>query len=71
MGAHKSIGIEAFPRQGRCQDKTVSVCFNYDDSRRIDGKIVRDDVEAPFITIIALADGRYILATECQYSPTE
>ena len=69
MGVVKTIGIAAYPQQGRHNGSAVSVCFNYDTSRRIDGQIVRDDIEEPFVTIISLADGRYVLATECQYHP--
>jgi len=68
MGTHENIGIEAFPKQGSFKDKAVSVCFHYDTSCRVYGKVVRDDVEEPFITIIELVDGRYVLASECQYS---
>ncbi len=68
MGVHKNIGFEAFPKQGTFLGKTVSVCFNYDTSCRIEGKIVRDDTDEPYLTIIALADGRYVLATECGYA---
>ncbi len=32
------------------------------------GVIVRDDKEEPGEKIIKLDDGRYVLATECQYS---
>lgn len=70
MGVCNTIGIEAFPKQGSFQGKAVSVCFHYDTSRRVHGKVVRDDIEEPFITIIKLTDGRYVLASECQYSPT-
>ena len=68
MGVCNTIGIKAFPEQGSFKDKAVSVCFNYNTSCRVYGKVVRDDVEEPFITIIELVDGRYVLANECQYS---
>jgi len=69
MGVHPNIGFEKFPKQGSCAGQPVSVCFNYDTSKRILGKFVRDDAEAPFMAIIQLDDGRFILATECQYQP--
>lgn len=67
MGCVKGISHNEFPKQGSLLNKRVSVCFNYDSSREIYGVIVRDDVEEPGKTIIKLDDGRYVLATECQY----
>lgn len=37
-------------------------------SKKIEGTVIRDDVEDPHLTIIKLDDGRIILGTECQYS---
>lgn len=47
------------------------MCFNYDASRSVMGTIVRDDHEAPWVTIIALDTGRVVLATECMHSPQD
>ena len=45
------------------------MAFHHDLSRTVRGRIVRNDAEAPFVTIIALLDdGRYVLDTECQHS---
>lgn len=68
MGAHKNIDYDKFPEQGRKLNKKAKVCFYYDTQRLLDGVIVRDDIEEPFLTIIKLEDGRHVLATECQYS---
>jgi len=68
MGVHRNVGYDKFPKQGRNLGSFVEVCFNYDTSKTINGMIVRDDREEPGLTIIQLADGRYVLATECQYS---
>ena len=68
MGSHKSIGVDTFPAQGSHLGKTVEVCFRYDTTNLLAGRIVRDDREDPWMTIIALDDGRYLLATECMYS---
>ena len=68
MGVCENIGIKEFPKQGDFKDKAVSVCFNYDTKKRIKGNVVRDDIEAPHLTIIKLSDGRYVLATECHYT---
>jgi hypothetical protein len=74
MGVHPNVGIDKFPKQASDNTlfesgTTVSVCFNYDTSKRIAGTIVRNDWEDPWITIIRLDDGRHVLSTECQYSP--
>jgi hypothetical protein len=53
--------------QGSFLGKRVAVCFNYDTSRQIEGEVVRDDAEEPFETVIRLADGRLVRASECQY----
>ena len=67
MGIVKGIDYKSFPKQGKWLYAGVNVCFKFDTSNIITGKIVRDDIEEPFITIIHLDDGRYVLATECQY----
>lgn len=69
MGVHKNIGYDKFPKQGRYMGRKVAVCFNYEVSKVLIGTIVRDDIEDPGRTIIALEDGRYVEAVECQYSP--
>jgi hypothetical protein len=68
VGVHKNVSYELFPTQGQHLHKRVTVCFAYDTKRTIGGLVVRDDLEDPFRMIIALDDGRYIDATECQYS---
>ena len=67
MGVHQNIGFTKFPRQGDFLDRNVNVYFNYNLAQAIKGKIVRDDMDEPGLTIIWLSDGRYVLATECQY----
>jgi hypothetical protein len=69
MGVVANISHDKFPKQGSYANQPVSVCFHYDTSKTIRGKIVRDDSEAPYVMIIALDDGRFVLATECQYQP--
>ena len=68
MGCVRGIGIEQFPEQRELIGAQVKVCFNYDTTRTIGGKIVRYDMNPPFEVIIALEDGRYVRAVECQYS---
>lgn len=70
MGVHQAIDYESFPKQSEMVQvgSRVSVFFKYDTSHRIAGTVVRNDVEAPWIGIIRLDDGRHILMTECQYS---
>lgn len=68
MGYHINIGLDKFPKQSDDLNRQVIVAFNYDTSRCLLGKIIRDDVEELYKCIILLEDGRAILATECQYS---
>lgn len=68
MGVHENIDIDKFPEQGTWLGRKVEVCFNYDTSKIVIGKIVREDIDSPGRMIIALDDGRFILSTECQYS---
>lgn len=67
MGVEKNIDLDHFPAQSDRIGGKVAVCFKYDTSKVVDGKLIRDDVEEPFISIIKLDDGRYVLSTECQY----
>jgi len=69
MGVVENVDYDKFPRQGVFAGRRARVCFRYDTSRAIMGTIVRDDNEEPFRTIIRLDDGRFVLATECMYSP--
>lgn len=69
MGHHPNVGMDVFPKQGSYLGRRVQVCFNRDDTDIIGGEVVRDDVEQPNRTIIKLDNGRYVLGTECQYTP--
>lgn len=69
MGTVKSITADRFPRQGEWVGRQVKVFFHYDASREFPAVVVRDDREDPYVMIIRLEDGRYVLATECQYAP--
>ncbi len=68
MGVHKNIDYNRFPKQGNLLNKRCRVFFNYDLYNETWGTIVRDDIEEPNVLIIKLDDGRYVLATECQFS---
>lgn len=68
MGIAANITATAFPEQGPCLGRRVSVCFHYDTTQQVQGTIVRDDMQEPGRTIIRLDDGRYVLSTECHYS---
>jgi hypothetical protein len=67
MGVHENIGYDKFPDQGGALGQRVAVCFNFDYGHTLPGIVVRDDREAPYRLIIKLDDGRYVMATECQY----
>lgn len=69
MGCVDTITFDKMPKQGSWVGREAKVVFHYDTSKFLFGKIVRDDAEKPYITIIHLSDGRYVLASECQYSP--
>lgn len=68
MGSVNAITASTFSAQGHQLHATVRVCFHYLTGAIVGGVIVRDDIEEPFETIIKLDDGRYVRATECQYS---
>jgi len=68
MGIQAGINFDSYPEQGTWVGKRVSVCYEYDASRKHSGVIVRDDETAPFQTIIQLDNGRFLLTTECMYS---
>lgn len=71
MGVDPNVGVSRFPKQGPWFGRRTRVCFNYDTSIIVMGTIVRDDAEAPWVTLISLDDGRVVLATECQHSPCD
>jgi hypothetical protein len=71
MGCHDNIRIDTFPKQASMLGKHVRVCFHYDSSKIIEGTVVRDDAEEPFKMIIKLDNNRYVLSTECQWSPKD
>jgi len=68
MGCVENIRTDYFPRQGEQLGRMVAVVFHYDTKHPTAGKVVRDDAEPPYQTIIKLANGRYVLSGECQYS---
>jgi hypothetical protein len=45
------------------------VVFNYDTGKALSGVVVRNDHEHPFLTIIRLHEGRFVMGTECMYCP--
>jgi hypothetical protein len=69
MGNVSTIAHDRFPEQGSWLGCRVRVCFHYDTSNALFGRIVRDDREKPFELIIALDNGRYVTARECQFDP--
>ena len=69
MGNLENITATTFPKQGKHLGRGCIVTFHYARTPELFGAIVRDDMENPWSTIIRLDDGRYVLATECQYSP--
>lgn len=71
MGVVANVDYKRMPKQGPWLGKRTRVCFRYQTKRTVMGTIVRDDYEAPWVTIISLDDGRVVLASECQHSPQD
>jgi hypothetical protein len=69
LGTEKDNFTEA--DQGEWLGRRVDVCYNRDETKILEGEIVRDDVSEPFLTVIKLDLGRYVLGTECQYRPVD
>lgn len=67
MGVVTNVAAHIYPRQSADVGRRVRVMFNYAPPV-IEGVIVRQYGVEPYRTIIALDDGRYVLATECHYS---
>lgn len=67
MGCIKTINANKYPKQGKYLGMGVQVCFHYDTSYFFLGRIIRDDDEMPYETIIQLENGWIVRATECQY----
>lgn len=68
MGCDPNITATDFPVQGIHLRSRAKVLFHFGGPELL-GTIVRDDMSAPFRTIIQLDDGRFVLSSECQYSP--
>ena len=68
MGRVATISHDTWPRQVGLFGRRVDVCFHYNTAHRVLGRIVRDDAEEPYQTIILLDDGRVVLAAECQFN---
>lgn len=71
MGCVKNLTKDKRPEQGGWVGKRAEVCFNYDTSKRFPGKVIRDDREEPFETIILLDDGFPVKTSECQWRPVD
>ncbi|HAT2580690.1 TPA: hypothetical protein I8273_004749 [Aeromonas hydrophila] len=69
MGVVANIKHDSFPQQGSLLGKRVLVAFHHDTDHVVQGVCGRDDAVEPGKTIIQLDDGRYVLASECQYRP--
>lgn len=67
MGCEKTINADRYPQQGNFLGRAVDVCFDYDTSCTIQGKVIRDDAEEPGLMLIQLENGWVVRSTECQY----
>lgn len=68
MGCVKTISKFEFPKQSGHVNQLVEVCFHYDTSKTVAGRIIRDDIEEPYETLIQLDNGRVVRGVECQFS---
>ena len=69
MGVVNTIGFDKFPKQGVQLNQKVEVCFHYNTTKVIEGIIIRDDAEDPYITLIKLAECcRIITLDEYNYN---
>lgn len=68
---YPGITHDQFPKQSVFKNLRIRVCFNYDTdpAHIVMGTVVRDDAEEPGRMIIKLDDDRYVLSTECMWSP--
>ncbi len=71
MGTHANITSSKFPKQGNMLNKRVEFCFHFEESKVIEGVVMRDDMEEPFRRIVHLDDGQLVLDSECQLRPIE
>lgn len=68
MGVVKNIKHDAFPRQSDWVGWVTEVAFHYDTEHKVQGRIVRDDMDQPCLTLIELVDGRIVTGAECQWT---
>jgi len=65
---YENVTSSRFPQQCEARLKRkVWVYFHDNLIKRIAGKLVRCDEEMPYVTIILLEDGRYVLDSECLF----
>jgi len=67
MGVVTDISETEYPKQGEFLNKRCRVVFNYGPTEFL-GTMVRDDVTDPYVGIIKLDNGRYVLTDECQFA---
>lgn len=69
MGYRKTINARRYPKQGSYLGRAAEVCFDYDTSATMQGKVIRDDAEEPGLMLIQLENGWVVKSTECQWRP--
>lgn len=69
MGCVANIDYDKFPKQSERVGMEVRVYFNYETTKFLKGRIVREDEESPRVRLFQLEDGRFVLDTECQWQP--
>lgn len=61
--------MNSYPVQTEDLGKLVDVYFQYDMEKHMDGRIVRQDKAAPYLTVIRLDNGNYVLGHEIEFRP--
>ena len=63
---YENVTSSRFPKQCEARlNRKVFALFHDDLMLRVPGTLVRCDEEMPYVTILKLDDGRFILDTEC------
>lgn len=69
MGIEKYVKSGVFPKQNSyLLNRSVEICIECNDAGMTKGKIVRADIEEPYVIIIHLENGQYVLGSECRFN---
>lgn len=63
--------IPSYPPQRPTVGCRVKVVFHFDERQIFPGVIVRDDKEEPYVMLVQIGEGQFVLGTECQWRPDD